>query len=130
MATWADLVAYVRANFRIAEERPNMVKLDFSVGRVRSQAVFLWRLTLSGGTEEWVQIESPFGKLDSVDLPRALRRIGSTVCGGVAQSGEMATFRHAVPLLHLDVNELRRPLALVTATADELERLLTGTDRY
>ncbi|MFG2052825.1 hypothetical protein ACGFI9_02240 [Micromonospora sp. NPDC048930] len=130
MATWADLMSYVRSNYRIAEERPNLIKLVFETGNLRSQAVLLWHLTLADGEEEWVQIESSFGELGSVNLARALEEVGNTVCGGMAVVGDLLTFRHAVPLLNLNINEFERPLALVTSTADNLERVLTGADRY
>lgn len=130
MAAWTDLVAYIRSNYKIADEQPDMIKLLFEVGGLRSQVVLLWHLTLAGGNEEWVQIESAIGELGSVDLGRALQEIGQTVCGGLATLGNLVTFRHAVPLLNLNINEFERPLELVTTTADHLERLLTGGDRY
>jgi hypothetical protein len=40
------------------------------------------------------------------------------------------TIRHAVPLANLNINEFERPLSLVTNTADQLERQLTGADEY
>ncbi|MER7441267.1 hypothetical protein [Micromonospora avicenniae] len=130
MATWADLTSYIRANYKIAEERPNLIKLVFETGNLRSQVVLLWHLTLDDGDEEWVQIESSFGELGSVNLALALEKVGNTVCGGMAVVGDLLTFRHAVPLLNLNINEFERPLALVTSTADNLERVLTGADRY
>jgi len=130
MAAWTDLVGYIRSNYKIAEEQPDMVKLLFEVAGLRSQVVLLWHLTLAGGKEEWVQIESAIGEVGSVDLGRAVQEIGQTVCGGLATMGNLVTFRHAVPLLNLNINEFERPLELVTTTADHLERLLTGGDRY
>jgi 5-carboxymethyl-2-hydroxymuconate isomerase len=126
MATWADLTSYVRSRYKISEERPNLIKLVFETGNLRSQAVLLWHLTLSDGAEEWVQIESSFGELGSVNLAQALQEIGNTVCGGMAVMGDLVTFRHAVPLLNLNINEFERPLALVTSTADHLEHILTA----
>jgi hypothetical protein len=130
MAGWNDLAAYVRSHYKIAHEQPDMITLLFEVDDLRSQAVLLWHLTLADGSEEWVQIESAIGELGSFDLSRALREIGQTVCGGLATMGELVTFRHAVPLLNLNINEFERPLALVTTTADHLERTLTGADQY
>jgi hypothetical protein len=130
MATWSDLVGYVRANYRVAEEKPNMLQMVFDTGNLRSQLVFLWRQTLMGGEEEWVQIESPFAKVGSVDLQRALEEVGGVVCGGAAIDSGHLLIRHAVPLGNLNINEFERPLHLVTTTADHLERELDGSDRY
>jgi hypothetical protein len=130
MATWSDVVQYIKSHYRISEEQPDMIKMVFDTGDLRSQVVFIWRQTLAGGEEEWVQIESPFGELGSVDLGRALAEVGSTVCGGMAQFANVVTIRHALPLENLNLNEFERPLALVTNTADAIERKLVGGDRY
>jgi hypothetical protein len=131
MATWSDLVVYVRANYRVAEEKPNMLHMVFDTGNLRSQMVFLWRQSLMDGQEEWVQIESPFAEVGSVDLRRALEEVGGVVCGGAAINGGHLLVRHAVPLANLNINEFERPLGLVTTTADRLERELDGGgDRY
>jgi hypothetical protein len=121
MATWSALTEYVRSHYKISEEKPGSLKLVFDLGNLRSQVVFLWRMTLNDGTEDWVQIESPFGRLDSM---------GETVCGGIAALGEFVTVRHSVPLLNLDINEFERPLVLVTGTADRLEQQFQGGDQF
>jgi|SRR6266567_7447679 len=130
MATWPTLMEYVRSHYKIADEKPDSLKLIFDVGDLRSQVVFLWRMSLMDGAEEWVQIESPFGRLGTVDLRGAIDSMGKTVCGGIAAMGELATVRHSVPLVNLDINEFERPLALVTGTADRLERKFQGGDQF
>lgn len=130
MATWNDLAAYVRANYKIASEEDGMIKLVFEVSNLRSQIVMLWSVTPTNSNEEWVQIESPIGEFSSVDVVRAVREAGSIICGGIASVAEIVTFRHSVPLLNLNINEFERPLAVVTTTADRLEKLLTGRDDF
>lgn len=131
MATWADLKAYIHNNYKIADERDDMIKLIFDMGGMRSQVVIVWHVQLSGNGEHWVQIESPFGELGSIDLNAALTAVGNTVCGGMALAGgTLVTFRHSVPLDDLSINEFEAPLALVTGTADRLEQALTGGDKF
>jgi hypothetical protein len=130
MATWADVITYVRSTYKIADEKPDAIKLVFEVGGLRTQVVMLWHLTLADGREEWVQIESPIGNVNSIDLRRALESVGDTVCGGLGKLGDLVTFRHAVPLANININELEVPLALVTSTADDLERTLVGGDQF
>src|SRR5260221_618217 len=77
------------------------IKLVFETGSLRSQVVLIWYLTLNDGKEEWVQIESPFGELGTLDLTRALQEISNTVCGGLALVGNLVTFRHSLPLENL-----------------------------
>ena len=130
MTTWNDLTSYVKNHYKISDEQPNMIKLIFETGGMRSQVVILWHMTLANGSEEWVQIESPFGELGSIDLAQALQAVGNTVCGGMALFGNMVTFRHSLPLENLNINEFESPLALVTATADQLEKNLVGGDKF
>jgi hypothetical protein len=130
MATWTDVVGYVKQNYKVADEKPNMLKLVFETGNLRSQVVIVWHVTLDNGAEEWVQIESPFGEIGQVNLAHALQQIADTVCGGMALVGNLVTFRHSLPLQNLNINEFERPLALVTTTADNLERFLTGGDTF
>ena len=129
MSTWADLVTYVHSNYKVSDESQNSIKLVFETGNLRSQVVVLWHLTLERG-EEWVQIESPFGELGQVDLNAALQHVGNTVCGGLALVGNLVTFRHSLPLANININEFEGPLHMVTGTADQLERTLTGGDRF
>lgn len=130
MATWQDLANYIRAHYKVAEEAPGMMKLIFDTGDLRSQVVMVWRVTLNDGAEEWLQIESPFAELGTVDLGRALQEVGQIVCGGLAIVGNVLTIRHAAPLENLNINEFERPLGLVTNTADRLEHILSGGDQF
>jgi hypothetical protein len=130
MTAWQDLVKYVRANYKIADETPTSIKLIFDTGHLRSQVVMLWYETLGDGAEEWLQIESPFAEVDKIDIRKALTEIGRTICGGLAVIGDVLTIRHAVPLANLNINEFERPLALVTNTADRLEAQLAGGDQF
>lgn len=129
MATWTDLVSYVNNTYKVADQQPNMVKLVFETGNLRSQVVILWHQELGNG-EQWVQIESPFGEVGQVDLTAALARIGNTVCGGMAQAGNLVTFRHSIPLDNIQISEFESPLQLVTTTADALEQMFTGGDKF
>jgi hypothetical protein len=107
-----------------------MMKLIFDTGELRSQIVMVWRVTLDDGAEEWLQIESPFAELGTVDLGRALQEVGQIVCGALAIVGNVLTIRHAAPLENLNINEFERPLGLVTNTADRLEHILSGGDQF
>lgn len=129
MATWSDLISYVRSKYVIADENDNMIKMVFETGDLRSQVVFIWRQTLAND-EQWVQVESPFAALGSVDLNQVLGAVEHTVCGGLALASGHLTIRHALPLDNLNINEFERPLVLVTTTADKLEKGLLGSDRY
>ncbi len=130
MTTWQDLTSYVRSNYKIADERSNIIKLIFETGNLRSQMVLLARETLMDGEEEWVTISSPVAPLGSVHLEEFLREVGGIVCGGAALEGDILVIKHAAPLMNLDINEFERPVRLVTITADTLEKKFVGSDQY
>ena len=130
MATWADVLTYVRSTYKIADEKPDAIKLVFEVGGLRTQVVMLWHLTLAGGPRSGCRSSHRSATSATVDLRRALDAVGDTVCGGLGKLGDLVTFRHAVPLANININELEVPLALVTSTADDLERSLVGGDQF
>jgi hypothetical protein len=51
----------------------------------------------------------------------------NSVCGGLIIEDSLLVFRHAIPLLHLDWNELESPLEIVFWAANYLEQALTGS---
>lgn len=130
MASWANFVQYVRANYKIADETPDAVSMIFDTGGGRSQLLFLFHRRLMDGKEDWVQIESPFADLAASNLRRVLEEVGQLVCGGAVATGDKVVFRHSLPLANMDPNEFERPLILVVTSADRLEQKLTGGDRY
>jgi hypothetical protein len=130
MTTWHSLADYVRSNYQVGDEGPNRIKLVFEVGDMRTQVVFLWRQLLMDGTEEWLQIESPVGRVDSMNLRAVLDEVGAMVCGGAAIMDGVLFIRQAMPISNLEINEFERPLRLVTSSADALERKFVGGDEF
>ncbi len=130
MATWNDLCKYVRANYKIMKEDANSIMMGFAYEDGRSQVVFLWKMALNDATEEWVQIESPIGEFTPQNVAAVVRAAEKSVVGGIGCSGEVITYRHAVPLLNLDMNEFLRPLRLVTISADQFEKQVFGADKF
>lgn len=129
MTTWNELSARIRSTYKVADEKAGILKLIFDLGNGRSQLVLISREVLMG-SEEWFSIASPIGDASQINLGKALERVGSMVCGALAQTGRVIVLRHSAPLANLDINEFERPLLLVTTTADRLERELAGGDQY
>jgi hypothetical protein len=78
-----------------------------------------------------VQIVTPIGRADEVDLKALLDRIGhTTVACGAAIIGEHVVMRHSLPLENLDINEFVDPLMLIAGAADDLESEFFGGDDY
>lgn len=130
MTTWNSLADYVRSNYQVSDEDPNRIKLVFETGDMRTQLVFLWRQLLMDGTEEWLQIESPVGRVDAMNLRAVLDEVGAMVCGGAAIMDGVLFIRQAMPIANLEINEFERPLRLVTSSSDALERKFVGGDEF
>ena len=130
MATWDELVNYIQQTYSVIDYKSGILTLAFKVHEERTQGVLLHREEPRDG-EEWAVIESAIGEISRIDVVEAVRVAGMLVCGGLAESGKgMLVLRHAMPIENLDANELERPLHHIAASADELERVLTGADEY
>ncbi|EHY87721.1 hypothetical protein ACWGRK_15100 [Saccharomonospora azurea] len=130
MATWGDLVAYVRESYDVIRDEPDEIRVRISFDDRRAQVVVIARELLDR-KEEWVQIATPFARADEVDLHAVLTEIGDTiVVGGAVLMGEHLVLRHSLPLVNLDINEFIDPLELVTGSAELLEEQFTGRDDY
>ncbi|NKQ58549.1 hypothetical protein HFP15_37455 [Amycolatopsis sp. K13G38] len=138
MATWRDLVAFVRHGYEVIRFEPDevrvRVRVHFAAVDVdddeRVQTVVLAREVLDR-REEWVQIATPFARVGQVDLQAVLEEVGATtVVGGVVIMGDYLVLRHSLPLIHLDLNEFTDPVELVATAADDLEQRFTGHDDY
>ncbi|HEX3648387.1 MAG TPA: hypothetical protein VHV49_08160 [Pseudonocardiaceae bacterium] len=130
MATWGDLVAFVRTEYRVTRVETDEIRIEVEFEDERRQAVVIYREVLDQ-REEWVQIASPCGRAAEVNLGALLTELGHTaVCGGAVIMGEYVAVRHSLPLENLDINEFIDPLALVAGVADELEEKFTGGDGY
>lgn len=129
MANWSQLVAYIRTNYHVAEQNDRMLRLHFPIGDDRTQVVFVWHARIQNG-EDWVQIESPIGELEKIDLRALLELTANTVVGGAAVAAGYVVLRDALPLADMSVEEFETPFSCITTTADRFERELTGVDLF
>lgn len=130
MATWGDLVEFIREEYRVVHQEQDEIRIEVRFEDRRTQVVILAREVLDR-KDEWVQIASVCGLASDVNLTDLLIEIGNTtvVCGAVIM-GEHVVLRHALPLENLQINEFIDPLAFVAGTADYLEEKFFGGDGY
>nr|WP_166639834.1 hypothetical protein [Amycolatopsis sp. SID8362] len=84
---------------------------------------------LDGGS--WIEISSPVGWADSIDLRKLLELAGGSAVGGAAVVDGVALLKHTVPLEDLSIQEeFERPLKTVVARADAFEHELTAADEF
>lgn len=129
MAGWDDLVSYVRLRYEIMKQLDGELWFNLPTTGERTQIVALRQVTGSDG-HPWVQITSPIGRVDEIDLGRMLAMAGESVVGGAVLSGDLVLFRHSIPLDDTAVTGFERPFRLVVEVADRLELELTGRDDH
>ena len=129
MASWDDLVRWVRVRYEVMAQDTHSLTFRLPTSGDRTQLVYVHHKGDVGG-HDWLQIESPIGRLDEIDTRRLLELAEDAVVGGAAAVGGVAVFRHATPLEDLSFVEFDAPFRLVTRIADQLEHALTGADKY
>jgi hypothetical protein len=140
VATWNDLVRYVRVRYEVIREEQDEIRILYrfgaddddedKLGEGRTQVMILAREVLDK-KEDWVQLATPFARVAEVDLRATLEEMGlTTVVGGAVIMGDWLVLRHSLPLENLQYNELDDPLQLVAAAADILEQQFTGGDNF
>jgi hypothetical protein len=131
MATWADLIQFIRTEYEVVSRTEDEIRIEFTwEDEDRSQVMIISREVLDR-KYEWVQILTPMGLVKDVDLHRVMASIGEgSMIGGAAIMGDHVILRHSLPLENLDINEFVDPLTLIAGTADNLESEFWGGDDY
>ena len=128
MATWNDVTKHLRSRYQIALEEPNLIALDFECADGRAQRILVSAFDAMG--KSWLLFRSRVCELARMDPLEALRRNSSFAVGFLAVAEGHYEICYTTQLNTLDIDELELPLHALTETADELERELTGTDRW
>jgi hypothetical protein len=127
VTTWTDVINYVRLRYEILEENDSWLRFRLDTEGDRTQQVAVHHVA----DPELIEISSPVGWADKIDLRRLLELAATTVVGGAAVVDGVALLKHAVPLADLSIHEeFERPLALLVAHADAFERELTQADHF
>jgi len=130
MASWDDLMSFVRVRYEIMRQQEDgELWFNLPVTGERTQLVAVRRATGADG-HPWVEITSPVGKAEDLDLVRLLASAGQAEAGGVISVDGVVLFRHSVPLDDTALDGFDRPFQLVVTVADRLEHELTGADEH
>jgi hypothetical protein len=136
VADWGDLVAYIRHSYDVVQYKPDEVRIRVSFAEddediLGRRQIMVVAHEILDRKEDWVQIATPFARIEQVDLREVLTEVGNTIIvGGIVLMGDYVVLRHSLPLINLDINEFTDPLQLVASGAEELERRFTGRDDY
>jgi len=128
MATWADVYNHLTSNYRLAVNENNMLALDFECDGGRAQRILISNFDALG--KSWILFRSRVCEKNRLNPEEALRRNAGFAVGFLALSEDYYEIVYTTQLNTLDIDELELPLHALTDTADQLERELTGTDRW
>lgn len=122
MADWNALRNYIKANYKVAEDNLDAMKLLFQLDDGRVQAAWVTKIEDTG----WAEISTAVCKESEIDPRDALRRNARMTIGALAllDSG-IVIFRHSFPLASLDPSEFEEPLHVAVQFGDQLERELS-----
>lgn len=135
MATWDGLRSFILANYTVSADSGNSMFIDFSWKEDgRHQRVGVRSRGEIQGTD-WASIETVVAKESQINPRDLLVRGFSLICGGFSildtgDSEPIVLFGHSIPLADLDPSEFVVPLRIVAECGDEIEKELTGHDRF
>lgn len=130
MTSWTEVINYVRLRYEVLEETEDWLRFRLATDGERTQQVAVHHLPDLDG-QAWVEISSPVGRADQVDLRRFLELAGSPELGGAAVVDGLALLKHTAPLEDLSIREeFERPLTLLVGRADAIEHELTSGDHF
>lgn len=132
MTTWTDVINYVRTRYEVLEETADWLRFRLGTEADRTQQVAVHHVPAGEADRvAWIEISSPVGRADMIDLRRLLELAGTSIVGGAAIVDGVALLKHTLPLEDLSVREeFERPMALLVTRADALEHELTRVDQY
>jgi hypothetical protein len=126
MADWSSLRGYIMGKYKVAKDDVDTLTLVFDTADGRSQQVLV-----SDIGNGWAQISTAVCDESQIEPRAALVRNSELRIGALALvDGGPIVFQHSFPLANLDVAEFEEPLAMVVNYGDQLERELSGGDKY
>lgn len=130
MTSWTEVINYVRTRYEILEETGDWLRFRLDAEGGRSQQVAVHHLPAEDGAD-LIEISSPVGWADRIDLRRLLELAGGASVAGAAVVDGVALLKHTVPMADLSIREeFEHPLTRIVATADDFERQLTQDDHF
>jgi hypothetical protein len=130
VTSWIEVINFVRVRYEVLEETDDWLRFRLGTEGERTQQVSVHHLPDLDG-KAWVEISSPVGRADEVDLLRFLELAGAPELGGAAIVDGIALLKHVAPLEDLSIREeFERPLTLLVARADAMEHELTSRDHF
>jgi type IV secretory pathway TraG/TraD family ATPase VirD4 len=120
MPTQAEVINYIKSNYKYEEVSNGSFKMIYDIGNGRSQVV--WARV----QEKFLQVSSPYAHADKLTANRALQ--ANETVFGTQQLGDFFVLAHVAFLEDIDPSEIDKGFGIVAIMADGLEEKLGKID--
>lgn len=131
MATWRDIKSFARGipGVTVVAEQGSVMQVEIGFDDGRSHRAFITERR-SGVGSHWVVISVIVAESSPARLEAVARAASRYFCGGVAtytlNGFTGIVLQEGFPTTNLDPMEFVAPLSVLAATADHLEKVITG----
>ena len=129
MASWNALREHMRVNYKLKDDRDDVISMVWSYDDGRHQKIILRRY--QAFDREMVELKSAFASAAELDPRELLRRNAELPLATIAQAGDVYLVVYNTFLAHLNFDDFALYLARVADVADTLEAEFgKGSDRF
>lgn len=123
MPSAEDVLSFIKSKFAFQQVTDEQIEVVLDVGEGRTQSVFCYT------TKDLIVFESPFALITEASSEDVLR-FAQQYPVGVNLSGPLFIVRHIIPLIDSNDSEILTAFTLVSTAGDDLEKDLSGSDRF
>jgi hypothetical protein len=123
MASKSETISFIKENYQVEQNGDSLILENFKTEGGRTQTIYVHMY------DGLMSVSSPFAKTDAITAEQAISAAEPEFLG-ITRVGSFYAVIHAVPLADLDPSEVNVAFALVTNTADDLEKGLGLGDNF
>jgi hypothetical protein len=123
MTSAEDVTSFIKSKFAFQQVSDEQIEIVLDTGEGRTQSVFCYT------TKDLIVFDSPFALLTEVPSEDVFK-CAQQYPVGVNVSGSFFVVRHLIPLIDSTESEILTAFTLVSTAGDDLEKELSGKDRF
>ncbi len=126
--SWTALQDHMRKNYRLQDDKADMMSMVWSYDDGRSQKIILRKY--KAFDHEMVEFKSAFGRRGDADAEEMLVKNAELPLATIALSGDVYVVVYNVLLEHLQFSDFDLYLSRIAAVADTLEEKYGNRDVF
>ena len=128
LRTWTGVQDYLRNQYSLENDQPDMISMVWAYEDGRSQKVILRKYSVD--SREMLEIKSPFARIEHGSPELFLRKNSELPLAMIALSSDVYLVVYNAILENLTADDLEWALGRVAAIADSLEAELGVGDKF